>query len=192
MKALLLNGARTGESDIDALASLLDSTLRERGWQTTALTLREQDIKSCIGCFNCWVKTPGECIADGDNRRINALTMQSDLFLFVTPVVFGGYSSEFKKALDHQIPLVMPFFTRINGEVHHQARYERYPAYVGIGVQAQPNAHQSEIFCNLVAHNGVNIHAPFSHGETWLASDSQSVQSAHIARLLARIQEALS
>ncbi len=192
MKVLVLNGARAGEKHIDVLAEQVDAQLQQRGWQTTHLTLREQAIKSCIGCFKCWVDTPGECIANGDNRRINALTMQSDVLLFITPVVFGGYSSEFKKALDHQIPLIMPFFKRIHGEVHHAPRYERYPALVGIGVQASRNPRQAQLFRDLVARNGLNLHAPYAQGVTWLTEDLPNAHTANIARLLAQIEEALS
>ena len=60
--------------------------------------------------------------------------INSDVVYLLTPVTFGGYSSELKKALDRIIGLASPFFVRIDGEFHHKTRYERYPRLVVIGV----------------------------------------------------------
>lgn len=192
MKALLLNGARAGETHIDAIASQIDERLRHTGWETHLYTLRDERIRSCLGCFDCWVKTPGECVIKDINREISALTMQSDLLLMVTPVVFGGYSSELKKMLDHQIPLVMPFFQRIDGEIHHEKRYQQYPAFVGIGVQAAPNPEQARIFSALVGRNAINMHAPYHSGDVWLADTPPHVVHTRTDRILNSILEVAS
>ena len=45
-----------------------------------------------------------------------------DLVIYLTPVTFGGYSSELKRMVDHQIQNISPFFTSVQGEIHHQRR----------------------------------------------------------------------
>jgi len=53
-----------------------------------------------------------------------------------------------------------PFFTRINGEVHHQPRYQRYPSLLAIGVVDRANTTEQRIFRTLVGRNAINLHAP--------------------------------
>lgn len=192
MKILLLNGARPGEAHVDRIAARIETQLQRQGCQTTVRILRDEHIPYCMGCFDCWVKTPGQCIAKGDHHDIDALVMQSDLLLLLTPVVFGSYSSEMKKMLDHLIPLVEPFFQRIHGEIHHQARYDRYPSLVGIGVQTRANPSQARIFRELVERNGINLHAPFVHGAVWQADESEDAVQAHIQALFQDMMEVVA
>jgi hypothetical protein len=160
MHATLLNGALPGDDFVDGAGALLQETLRSRGWTTTSWTLRDEKIGYCLGCFECWTKTPGLCRIDDAGREIARSAVQSDLAIFLTPITFGGYSSELKKAVDRIICLISPFFRRIDGEVHHRARYDRYPALTGIGVLPEPHPAQEQIFQALVGRNAINLHAP--------------------------------
>jgi hypothetical protein len=47
--------------------------------------------------------------------------------------------------LDRQICLILPFFTKIHGEVHHEARYQRNGNLLGVGVLPKPDE-ESERF----------------------------------------------
>ncbi|MHA2001037.1 MAG: hypothetical protein ACTSVU_02975 [Promethearchaeota archaeon] len=55
--------------------------------------------------------------------------------IYFTPITFGGYSSTLKKALDRQICILSPYFRKVNGEIHHKKRYNKYPSLIGIGYQ---------------------------------------------------------
>jgi multimeric flavodoxin WrbA len=103
----------------------------------------------------------------------------SDLVIYLTPVTFGGYSAELKRAVDRCICVVAPFFTTIRGEVHHRARYDRYPALVGIGVLPGPDPHQEQLFKTLVGRNAINLHAPFHAAHVVTpAADNEPVRRA--------------
>ena len=101
------------------------------------------EIRPCIGCFGCWVQTPGECLIDDAARQIAPAIIGSDLVIYLTPVTFGGYSSELKKALDRCICLILPFFTKIDGEMHHKPRYDRYPGCSGWACCPRPTRRAS-------------------------------------------------
>ena len=73
--------------------------------------------------FGCWVKTPGQCVQDDPAREVARACARADLVVLFTPVTFGGYSSELKKAIDRSIPNLSPIFIRIRGETHHPCRY---------------------------------------------------------------------
>ncbi len=159
MKATILNGALPGDGFVDAAAAALQNTLQAAGWEVTPWTLRDERIAYCLGCFECWTKTPGLCRIDDAGRGVAASIIGSDLAIYLTPITFGGYSSELKKAVDRSICLVSPFFTRIDGEVHHRPRYAAYPATLAIGVLPAPDPAQEQIFHTLARRHATNLHA---------------------------------
>lgn len=158
MKTLILNGLRAGNDPAERLAAILEAELQADGHEVNPIVVREQKIGNCAGDFYCWVRTPGICNTDDDNRRIAAAVIQSDLVVNLTEVTFGGYSSEFKRAQDHLIQNISPFFTVINGEVHHQKRYPRYPDQLMVGWMEAPDAQAEAIFRHLVFRNTLNMY----------------------------------
>lgn len=86
--------------------------------------LREMKLAHCLGCFNCWVKTPGMCVEADAGRDIAKAVIRSDVAVLLTPVTFGGYSPELKKTFDRFIQLISPFFQMDHGEVHHPPWWE--------------------------------------------------------------------
>jgi multimeric flavodoxin WrbA len=160
MKATILNGALAGDAFVDAVGSALQDSLQAHGWSVTPWTLRDERIAYCLGCFDCWTKSPGLCRIDDAGRDVVTSIIASDLVIYLTPITFGGYSSQLKKAVDRSICLVSPFFTRIDGEVHHRARYGHYPSFLGVGVLPDPHPAQEEIFATLIGRHATNLHAP--------------------------------
>jgi hypothetical protein len=160
LRATILNGGLVGDSFLDAVQASLQKTLQAEGWAVTPWILHDEKIAYCLGCFECWTKSPGLCRIDDAGRPIAASVISSDLTIYLTPITFGGYSSQLKKVVDRSICLVSPFFTRIDGEVHHRARYPRYPSLFGVGVLPAPHAAQEQIFHTLLVRNAINLHAP--------------------------------
>ncbi len=56
--------------------------------------------------------------------------------------------------------MLLPFFTKIDGEVHHKARYKHLPSLIGIGILPGPEEESEQIFAKLVERNAINIHSP--------------------------------
>lgn len=160
-RSLVLNGALPDDETLTPIEDELVALLRDKGTRVRSYTLRDLPLAHCQGCFECWTRTPGLCKTDGDaGHEIAAALIRSDLTAVLTPITFGGYSSEIKKALDRVICLVSPFFRRIDGEVHHRRRYGRYPGLVGVGVLWEPDQEQERIFRTLLARNARNLGAP--------------------------------
>ncbi len=160
MKAVLFNGALTEDKALKKTQSWLEKALLSENAHLETFMLKDQTVAYCQGCFECWVKTPGVCKTSGEGRHIAEAFIQSDLCILLTRVTFGGYSSELKKAMDALLCTLSPFFKIINGQVHHQKRYDHYPSLLGIGWLAHENRNQSQIFSSLVHRNAVNFHAP--------------------------------
>jgi multimeric flavodoxin WrbA len=159
MKATILDGflqfSETAENIRNAIAHELENKC-----SVESFILRDMKIVHCTGCFGCWNKTPGMCVMKDDSAKIAYAIVNSDLLIFLTPITFGGYSSELKKALDRIICVILPFFTTINHETHHKARYAKYPKLMGIGVMPEKDAESEQIFSALICRNAINLHAP--------------------------------
>ncbi len=187
MRALILNGAHRMDEGLTPVAQSLNMALAARGWEVKHLLLRDLTIAYCQGCFECWVKTPGLCKTKDAARDVTRALIQSDLLVLLSPVTFGGYSSELKKALDRSIGVVSPFFTRIQGEVHHVRRYARYPALLVVGVMAEPDAEEERLFTALAGRNAINFHAPaHAAGVVYRGQPPEQMWST-IGRLVAQI-----
>ena len=185
MKTLILNGLRAGNDPAERLAAILEAELQADGHEVNPIVVREQKIGNCAGDFYCWVRTPGICNTDDDNRRIAAAVIQSDLVVNLTEVTFGGYSSEFKRAQDHLIQNISPFFTVINGEVHHQKRYPRYPDQLMVGWMEAPDAQTEAIFRHLVFRNSLNMYTQVAVTGVATAGQSEAELRAAVQGWLA-------
>ncbi|NTV59873.1 MAG: NADPH-dependent FMN reductase [Chlorobiaceae bacterium] len=158
MKILILDGSPAGDTMGARVAETLSALLSAGGHQTEHVLLRESRIAPCNGCFQCWLKTPGMCTIDDDNRGLVAKHIRSDLVIALTPVTFGAFSPELKKFADHLIQTISPFFCRVNGETHHRQRYDRYPGFVSIGWLPGPDETQEGLFRHLFYRNTINFY----------------------------------
>lgn len=163
-RAVILNGSIESGGVLDMTQEIISNELKDSGWTVEPVVLRDTPIASCLGCFECWVKTPGVCRINDAGRDIARRVISSDVTIFLTPVTFGGYSSELKKAVDRLIPLISPYFMRINGEVHHRPRYERYPRLIAVGGISRPDSELQTLFETVVLRNAINLHTPHSVG----------------------------
>jgi len=162
VKALILNGAAALRDMAQAVEAALAPQLSARGYDVARHDLTSLAIPDCKGDFGCWTATPGVCVHSGPHREVARDVIQSDLVVWLTPVTFGGYSSPLKRQLDHFVPLISPWFTTVEGETHHEPRYERSPDILAIGLVERGEAEASRVFERLVHRNALNMHARHS------------------------------
>ncbi len=191
MKATVLNGCLDDQEFGNAFHETVLAELASAGYNAIPYILREEKIAPCMGCFVCWIKTPGICVMDDAARRIAQDVVQSDVLIYITPVTFGGYSSELKKALDRNIPIILPFFQKIKGEIHHKARYDHYPNLLVIGYLDKPNPEYEETFNFLAERNALNMHNGKTLSEIFLKSDRKESIQARIEAALSEIGEGI-
>ena len=157
-QAVILDGGLHPGDLTDQAFQALVPILKARGWSIESFRLREIEIAPCTGCFGCWIRTPGVCVIDDAARGIAEKIIASDLVVYLTPITFGGYSGELKKALDRTIPLILPFFKLYQGEVHHSPRYPRFPSIAFLGTLPRRDAGQEDLFEDLADRNALNMH----------------------------------
>jgi hypothetical protein len=160
VKAVVLDGSLTGDETLAMPREILAAELGFRDWEVEAALLRELRIADCAGCYSCWIATPGLCRVNDAGRDVARLTAVCDLLVFLTPITFGGYSSELKKAVDRLIPNISPFFENLGGEIHHRRRYPAAPALLAIGLAPDRDDERAGIFRRLVERNAINLRSP--------------------------------
>ena len=82
------------------------------------------EIRPCIGCFGCWIKTPGVCVLKDGYEDTGAKLGHCDELVIISQCVYGSYSPFVKNVLDRAISYVHPDFDIRHGEMHHKRRYE--------------------------------------------------------------------
>ena len=144
MRIAILNGEPNPQSQFESFLSDLARSLTAAGHAVTSLTLREMNFKGCSGCFGCWVKTPGECVKRDNSAEVCRAAIAADLLLFASPLKMGFTSALLKRATDQMIPLIHPYFEMVHGEVHHLARYAKYPLFALL-LAAEPDTDAEDL-----------------------------------------------
>lgn len=187
MKTLILDGSLAGDRVGTYSAATLQSAAVARGWAAEVVVLRDKKIGNCMGDFFCWLKSPGKCHVADEHQEISRKYLESDLVIFLSPITFGGYSSTLKKMVDHQIQNTLPFFTTIDGEIHHQKRYDNYPDVLIIGWLEEPDAEAESVFRNLAWRNSINFYAKSHVCGILYGTQSERVTKEQLVRLFEKV-----
>jgi multimeric flavodoxin WrbA len=158
-RAIILDGSKENDEEAQMAAGALHAELERSDIQFTHHILRDSKISHCTGCLRCWTKTPGDCAAVDDQREICDDLVRADLIVLITPVTFGGYSSDLKKGMDRMIPVLLPFFRKYNGETHHPSRYGNEWNLLGVGTMPVQDAEKEGLFKDIVNRNSLNMHS---------------------------------
>ena len=192
MKAILLNGSKENDRTGERVRAALDAEFKTRGWDIEHFNLCEQKIGNCAGDFFCWIRTPGVCNVNDDNRLIAEALATSDLLVYLTPITFGGYSATLKRMVDHQIQNFSPFFAMIEGETHHVKRYKKNPNLLAVGWMTAPDMQVESIFRHLVQRNAINFHTKTYISGVVLAGQSDNELQASAQKWLDDLQDGRS
>lgn len=158
-RAVVLDGSRSDDSEAGLGREAVQKELERAGIKFSLHVLRDARIAACTGCHRCWTTTPGECAMDDDQKAICKELARSDLLVLVTPVTFGGYSSELKKSIDRMLPILLPYFKEFDGETHHPSRYATGLDLFAVGTLCEQDEDKERTFKDLVLRNSVNMHS---------------------------------
>jgi len=162
MKTLVLCDRRSADYFEQDLRAWVREIANGQAHDVSFITVTGDELSPCLGCFECWVKTPGLCIMDNDPANtLSAQLIQSDAVILLSEICFGGYSYDIKSFLDRSIPNISPYFEIIAGEMRHKKRYGCYPVTISIGY-GDFTSEEAQIFKSLASRNALNMR-PRSH-----------------------------
>jgi multimeric flavodoxin WrbA len=87
--------------------------------------LHRLEIRPCLGCLACWLKTPGRCAQQDGMAEILPRIAESDTTVYATPLFVDGMNATMKNLLDRSIPLLQPWFVLADNHCRHD-RIEGY------------------------------------------------------------------
>lgn len=82
-------------------------------------------ISHCIGCNDCWIKTPGLCCIKDDYEQVLLSILQAERVIFLTDTKLGFVCSQMKHMIDRILPLATMHLYFKNGQMRHYSRYGR-------------------------------------------------------------------
>ena len=101
MKALIIHGNTRSNSNTEALARLFADELEEKGVEVAHFTLRNKDIRTCVGCDKCHsVLYSFGCIINDDMHEIAKEILASDLIVFTSPIYSWMPTPPMKAVMD--------------------------------------------------------------------------------------------
>ena len=99
-------------------------TISNENDEIKLVEIKNEILNDCVGCFSCWLKTPGKCIFNDKMNDLYPLILQYEKIFLVSSIKMGFVSAKVKTFLDRMIPTVLPYFKIINNEFHHKQRYD--------------------------------------------------------------------
>ena len=74
------------------------------------IILRRQTIHPCIGCFGCWVKTPGKCVIHDGYEDTGIDMSKCGELILIGRCCYGGESPFVKMVQDRALSYIHPDF----------------------------------------------------------------------------------
>jgi len=132
MKITIFNGSPKGtKGNTQVMVEAFAGGAKSAGDEVETVFLADKKFSGCLGCFSCWLKTPGKCILDDDMPEILEKLKSSDLIIFATPLYVDNVSGLMKNFMDRFMPLADPHIeTDENGEARHVAHSN--PPKIGV------------------------------------------------------------
>jgi multimeric flavodoxin WrbA len=88
MKTTILNG-NPQPAAFDDYLNQLTASLEAMGHHVTRLDLRGITLRYCVGCWGCWVKTPGECVNQDASLDMDRAVINADFVLWASQLKTG-------------------------------------------------------------------------------------------------------
>jgi multimeric flavodoxin WrbA len=150
-----------GTTNENPLENILKERFRQISEPSFYFKLRDMNILPCRSCGSCGIRTPGLCVIKDEMPEVMRAIAQSYYYVLLTPIRFGGYSSQLKKAIDRMMSLGLPFYMVKKGHLLHPMRYGT-KLLIGIGIAEEGCAgEEEENFRLLVARNGLNMQCDY-------------------------------
>ncbi len=81
------------------------------------------EIRHCIGCFGCWVKTPGKCVIHDGYENTGFEMGRCTELIYVSQCCYVSLRPFVKTVQDRAISYIHPDFVLRRGKMHHKRRY---------------------------------------------------------------------
>ena len=126
-----------------------------------ALLPKEQDVETvntsgmnishCLGCNQCWLKTPGVCAIKDDYEKIVRKLVGAQNLWIVSDTRFGFLDYRGKRVMDRIMPMLNMNIEFRDGWMRHQLRY--HTLNVGVIYKGKGDQQLLDEWCKRTAAN---------------------------------------
>lgn len=101
MKVFAVNGSpKINDSNTSVILNPFLDGMKEAGADVDVVHAKKLNIKPCLGCATCIVKTPGQCIQKDDMGDLFFQLFSADVIVWATPVYCAGPTAQLKTIVD--------------------------------------------------------------------------------------------
>ena len=117
MKLLIVNTLPEAEA-AEAIA-----LLRAAATECQVIHTEQKNIRPCIGCTYCWLKTPGTCVIQDDYQELLQAYLDYETVIYIGGTALGFIDHKVKNLLDRILPLATMLTCFKGGQMRHVPRY---------------------------------------------------------------------
>jgi multimeric flavodoxin WrbA len=163
MKIVAFNGSpRAERSTTHLMVEAFLAGAKDAGAETEQVFLVRHKIGHCLGCFNCWWKTPEKCVQSDDMGELIKKYLSADIAVFATPLYNDNLSGIMKNFIDRLLPTGDPHFEKDNnGEVRHVKGSIKDPKFVMIANSGFPEQSHFQVLRLLTQRMARNYQTEF-------------------------------
>ncbi|MDR0370945.1 MAG: NAD(P)H-dependent oxidoreductase [Prevotellaceae bacterium] len=132
--------------------------MREAGANVEEIYLSGLRIKTCTGCWHCWIRENG-CVFDekDDFYKLFEKVNQVDMVVYALPLYVDGMPSILKNYFDRSVRRVYPYISGDTEKMRHPRRIDRKNQTMAIlsicGFQEKRQFKALEMHFKAIAHN---------------------------------------
>ena len=119
------------------------------GYHTEFFDLEGMRIEPCYGCGGCTYQTFGKCIVRDDADKVIPTMLRSKIYLFVSPVQFGGMSFSMKRMVDKFALVGDRYYYMNKGQIVKGRKRDGKHLHV-VGYSDEPTGESVQSFLGLV------------------------------------------
>ena len=143
MKTLVLN--TLGKDYTEQITALIKDK------EVEIVDTSDMKIAHCMGCNQCWLKTPGICAYKDDYEIILKKLVQADNLWIVSDTRFGFLDYKGKRLMDRIMPMLNMTIGFRDGWMRHEVRY--HPLNIGLLYKGDADQAIMEDWCKRTAAN---------------------------------------
>ena len=161
--------------DSDVIRSLIQENNIE------VIDTSDMKIAHCMGCNQCWLKTPGICAFKDDYETILKKLVQADNLWIVSDMRFGFLNYNGKRVMDRIMPMLNMTLDFRDGWMRHDLRY--HALNIGLLYKGVAEKAMMEDWCKRTAAN-IGGH---SLGAIPIDAVSDTVQNSKLSTLNSKL-----
>lgn len=143
MKTLVLN--TLGKEALDQVNALIKDK------EVEVVDTSDMKIAHCMGCNQCWLKTPGICAIKDDYEKIIKKLVETENLWIVSDTRFGFLDYKGKRVIDRIMPMLNMTVCFRDGWMRHKLRY--HALNIGLLYKGAADQAMMEDWCKRTAAN---------------------------------------